>query len=117
MVYSKTNGAGIDCVADEISPLKNRPFVAYYQLIICPELFVFSRIDFCHGNQRQKVRLGLQRQTARATTKNGETRTTLQAALHAREQQAIAAGGIVAVEAIRDIAVKHRDESNARTAK
>ena len=60
--------------------------------------------------------------TARSATpnracydKNGET--TLQAALHARQQQAIAAGGIVAVEAIRDIAVKQRDESIARTAR
>ena len=46
--------------------------------------------------------------------KNGEA--PLQAALHARQQQAIAAGGIVAAEAIRDRAVKQRDESNARTA-
>ena len=59
--------------------------------------------------------------TARSATpnracydKNGET--PLQAALHAWQQQAIAAGGIVAVEAIRDKAVKQRDESNARIA-
>ena len=47
--------------------------------------------------------------------KNGEA--PLQAALHARQQQAIAAGGIVAAEAIRDRAVRQRDEGNARTAK
>ena len=60
--------------------------------------------------------------TARSATPNRECydkniETTLQAALHARQQQAIAAGGIVAVEAIRDRAAKQRDESNARTAK
>ena len=60
--------------------------------------------------------------TARSATQNracydenGET--PLQSTLHARQQQAIAAGGIVAVEAVRDRAVKERDESNARTAK
>ena len=60
--------------------------------------------------------------TARSATpnracydKNGET--TLQAALHARQQQAVAAGGIVAVEGIRETAVKQREERNARTAK
>ena len=37
--------------------------------------------------------------------------------MHERQQKAIAAVGIVAVEAIRDRAVKQRDESNARTAK
>ena len=42
--------------------------------------------------------------------------TPLQAALHARQQQAITAGGIVAVEAvILDRAVNQRDETNART--
>ena len=37
--------------------------------------------------------------------------------MHACQHQAIAAGGIVAVEPIRDRAVKQRDESNARIAK
>ena len=45
---------------------------------------------------------------------NGEP--PLQAALHARQQQAITAGDIAAAEAIRDRVVKQRDESNARTA-
>ena len=60
--------------------------------------------------------------TARSATPNRacydkNSETPLQAALHARQQQAIAAGGIVAAEAIHDRAVKQRDESNARTAK
>ena len=50
----------------------------------------------------------------RVLRENGEA--PLQAALHARRQQAIAAGGIAAAEAIRNRAVKQRDESNARTA-
>ena len=37
-------------------------------LVLCPELCLLTY--FCHENQRQKIRLGLQRQTARATTKN-----------------------------------------------
>ena len=47
--------------------------------------------------------------------KNGET--SLYAALHTRQEQAVAACGIAAAEAFRDSAVKQRDESNAGTAK
>ena len=59
------------------------------------------------------MRLVLQHQEEKCRyMENGET--PLQPALHARQQQAIAAGGIAAAEGTRDRAVKQRDESNAR---
>ena len=62
------------------------------------------------------MRLGLQRQEEAKCRYEENGETPLPAALHVRQQQAIAAGGIAAAEAIRDRAVKQRDESNARAA-
>ena len=111
MCYNTTNGAGIDCVAEEMSSFKNRPFVAYYS---STQNYLFFNVFLSCGPKAKDM--------ARSATpnracydKNGET--PLQASLHAQQQQAIAAGGIVAVEGIRERAVKQRDESNARTAK
>ena len=111
---STTNGAGIDHVAEEKSSLKNRPFVAYYTLPRVTLYLLFFRI-FCHGNQTQEIRLGLQRQEEAKYRYEEKGKTPLQAALHA-QQQALAADGIAEAKAIRDRVVKQRDESNARTA-
>ena len=94
-LYSTTNGAAIDCVAEKISSLKNRPFVAYY---LSAQNYLFLRISVVgtKGNIYDSV--------CAFYGKNGET--PLQAALHTRQKQDIAAGGIVAVEAVRDRAVK-----------
>ena len=79
--------------------------------LLCVLFFTY----FWSWELNKKIRLGLQRQEAkRRYEENGET--PLQAALHARQQQAIAVGGIAAAEAICDRAVKQRDESIGRTA-
>ena len=48
--YSTANGAGINCVAEEISSLKNRPFVAYCS---SAQNYVFLRI-FVMGTKGKK---------------------------------------------------------------
>ena len=84
--------------------LKNRPFVAYYS---SAQKYLFFYVFLVVGTKRKKYGSFYNAKKLKGAAshracydKNGETR--LQAALYARQQQAIAAGGIVAAEVIRD---------------
>ena len=67
-------------------------------LFVCPELIVFLRIFVVGTKGKNTARSAAPNRAC--YDKNAEA--SLQAALHERQQQAIAAGGIVAVEAIHD---------------
>ena len=114
--------SGTDRVAEEKSSLKNRPLKndlfcsVLYTGIRLPgtTLYLIFYIFLVMGTNAIN--------TARPSTPRrskmplrGERRDNPSSSI-ARQQQAIVVGGIAAAEAIRDRAVKQRDESNARNA-
>ena len=104
----------------KIGPLKKmKIFVAYYTLagIRLPRttsvFFIFDIFLVMGTNAINTARPSTPRRSKMPL--RGERRDNPSSSI-ARQQQAIVVGGIAAAEAIRDRAVKQRDESNARNA-
>ena len=110
------NGAGIDRVAEDVLSLKNWPFVGHYT---SAQNYLFF-YDFSAMRTKRKKYDSVsnaKKKNAAAShhacyDKNGET--PLQAALHARQQQAIAADDTVAAEAAAKTAEDDSCKSQAR---